>query len=232
MSEVEGSVDSDGDEFWQSVADQMSGLMLVFLFIAITYMIEVNREKSKIEQVAVAYNRTKGAIYQALDSTFANDLPKWNAVIDSVSLSIRFREPDVLFEAGSAEVKEPFKAVLRSFFPRYVQVIRGYGGEDVEEVRIEGHTSSEANHSNPYFFNMELSQARTRAVLQYCLESSGLQPADREWVRGLLTANGLSSSRRIVLPNGSEDREASRRVEFRVRTNAEVRLAEILRPRQ
>ncbi|MBK7908672.1 MAG: OmpA family protein [Gemmatimonadetes bacterium] len=193
-------------------------------------MIEVNREKSKIEQVAVAYNRTKGTIYQALDSTFARDLPSWNAVIDSVSLVIRFREPDVLFEPGSAEVKEPFKVILRSFFPRYVQVIRERGGADLEEVRIEGHTSSEANHSNPYFYNMELSQARTRAVLQFCLDSTGLTPSDREWVRGLLTANGLSSSRRVLLPDGQEDRPASRRVEFRVRTNAEVRLAEILRP--
>jgi len=46
--------------------------------------------------------------------------------------------------------------------------------------------------------------------------------------RGLSRANGLSSSDPILLPNGLEDVHLSRRVEFRVRTDAEKRIVTIL----
>ena len=50
------------------------------------------------------------------------------------------------------------------------------------------------------------------------------------WLKGLITANGLSSSQPILV-NGAEDFELSRRVEFRVRTNAEKQLEEIANKR-
>jgi hypothetical protein len=49
---------------------------------------------------------------------------------------------------------------------------------------------------------------------------------EADWAQGLITANGLSSSHPI-LTNGVENKELSRRVEFRVRTNAEKQLEEI-----
>ena len=71
---------------------------------------------------------------------------------------------------------------------------------------------------------MELSQNRTRAVLQYCLNM--MSPGDMEWAKALITANGLSSSH-LIIKDGEEDKELSRRVEFRVRTNAEKQLEDI-----
>jgi outer membrane protein OmpA-like peptidoglycan-associated protein len=98
-------------------------------------------------------------------------------------------------------------------------------------VRIEGHTSSVwngvASPDDAYFLNMELSQARTRSTLAYVLNL----PADRDqvnWLRKFVTANGLSSSRLIMDSKGEEDVARSRRVEFRIRTDAETRLARIL----
>ena len=41
-----------------------------------------------------------------------------------------------------------------------------------------------------------------------------------------ITANGLSSSQPIII-NGIEDKERSRRVEFRIRTNADEKMAEL-----
>lgn len=222
-------LDSDGEEFWQSVADQMSGLMLVFMFIAIAYALDASLDKARMQKVAVAYNQNREAIYRALDSTFKEELPKWDAELDSVSLSIRFKEPDVLFRVGSAEVQPGFRRILDSFFPRYVAVIRRHEGS-IEEIRIEGHTSSESRSPNPYYANMALSQERTRGVLEYCLEGTRLAAGDKRWLQTVLTANGLSSSRLRLTADGTEDRASSRRVEFRIRTNAEVRLAEILRP--
>lgn len=215
------------EHYWLSVSDLMSGLMIVFLFVAVTYMTYVSRERERIAQVAIAWNESQRRLYDTLVVTFADDLPRWNAEVDSISLAVRFKEPDVLFAAGSAEVRPAFKAILQSFFPRYAAIVHSFG-EDVAEVRIEGHTSSEGPSANPYFFNMELSQNRTRAVLAYSLDSTGVTDSTRLWMRGRLTANGLSSSKVIRAANGEEDKDRSRRVEFRVRTNAEQRIVRIL----
>ena len=48
------------------------------------------------------------------------------------------------------------------------------------------------------------------------------------WLKARLTANGLSSSRLVLKPNGTEDETRSRRVEFRVVTDADKELREIL----
>ena len=53
---------------------------------------------------------------------------------------------------------------------------------------------------------------------------------DIDWAKALITANGLSSSH-LILKDGEEDKELSRRVEFRVRTNAEKQLEEIANKR-
>jgi hypothetical protein len=37
---------SDDGEHWLSVSDMMSGLMVIFLFIAISYMMQVQEEKN------------------------------------------------------------------------------------------------------------------------------------------------------------------------------------------
>ncbi|MHB8423494.1 MAG: hypothetical protein ACYDAM_12165, partial [Leptospirales bacterium] len=94
----------------------------------------------------------------------------------------------------------------------------------IREIRIEGHTSSVWNDisssDDAYFKNMELSQARTRSTLQYVLTLPTVQNK-KDWLRQLLTANGLSSSKLIYDKNGKEDSLISQRVEFRVRTDAE-----------
>ncbi|ETX05895.1 MAG: hypothetical protein ETSY2_20355 [Candidatus Entotheonella gemina] len=75
---------------------------------------------------------------------------------------------------------------------------------------------------------MELSQKRTLGVLQYVLsQRDPTVSAHLDWLREHTTANGLSFSKRIMRDE-KEDREASRRVEFRVRTQAERQIRKIL----
>ena len=103
--------------------------------------------------------------------------------------------------------------------------------DSIEEIRIEGHTSKiwngQTTDDEAYFKNMELSQSRTRSALQYVLLLGEVLP-ERNWLTAKLTANGLSSSRLRYTPDHREDPQASQRVEFRVRTNAEARIGEIL----
>jgi hypothetical protein len=52
--------------------------------------------------------------------------------------------------------------------------------------------------------------------------------SDRAWLKRYVTANGLSSSQPILDGDQNEDLARSRRVVFRVRTDAETRIEKIL----
>jgi outer membrane protein OmpA-like peptidoglycan-associated protein len=73
---------------------------------------------------------------------------------------------------------------------------------------------------------MDLSQQRTRSVLAYILSLPTIQ-TQKPWLKKHLTANGLSSSK-LIMKNHQEDKEASRRVEFRIVTNTESLVDDIL----
>ena len=217
---------------WIPLSDLMTGLMVLFLLIAVTYMVRVEADANRIKEIAVAYNETRDALYQDLHNEFQDDLPKWKAELVKSDLSIRFKDPDVLFASGRSELKPEFKQILSNFFPRYERILASAKYRNsISEIRIEGHTSSGwttvTTADNAYYLNMELSQARTRSALDLVL---GLPEsvADREWLKHFVTANGLSSSQLVLDDNGNEDVARSRRVVFRVRTDAENRIAKIL----
>lgn len=221
----------ESESQWVSISDLMSVLMMIFLFIAISYMLNVIKEKDKIKEIAVTYDKLQTELYDDLMTEFKNDLDNWNAEIDKQTLSVKFEAPEVLFASGSSTLQPKFREILDNFFPRYVNILTNEKYKnDIEEIRIEGHTSSEWSFEAPpeqaYFYNMELSQDRTRKVLEFVLRSEQLD-GNEDWIKERLTANGLSSSKLVNL-NGIEDKEKSRRVEFRVRTNAEKRIVKIL----
>ena len=228
--EEEGTTSQDAH--WIPLSDLMTGLMVMFLLIAVVYMMRVEAESSSIKEVAIAYNQVRDELYADLESEFQADLPKWKAELNKADLAVKFTEPEVLFASGSSELRPEFKSILDDFFPRYIKILTSdkYRGS-VTEVRIEGHTSSEwyngATDRFAYFQNMALSQERTRSTLQYVMSLPQSSPQEG-WLREHLTANGLSSSKLVLDAEGREDSPRSRRVEFKVRTDAETRIARIL----
>jgi outer membrane protein OmpA-like peptidoglycan-associated protein len=241
------------EEHWIPLSDLMSGLMMMFMLVAVLFMIQVESEsrnvralKDKAEaealraqtqaermrDVADIYRDMREALYRDLYTEFASDLPRWGAELDPDS-TIQFKAPDLLFENRKSELPQKFAAILDDFFPRYLKILSSDAYRNsIEEIRIEGHTSSVWNSlvtaDKAYLLNMELSQSRTRAVLEHVLAEP--RPADlQRWLVALLTANGLSSSKLRTNPDGTENQEASRRVEFRVRTNAEARIEDVLK---
>jgi outer membrane protein OmpA-like peptidoglycan-associated protein len=104
------------DTQWMSISDMMSGLMIIFLFLAIAYMKDVVQQKFRIEKVAVLWNTTQDSLYDDLTKEFENDLPKWQAEIERESLSVRFREPSVFFVTGSSTISQVSKISLMIFF--------------------------------------------------------------------------------------------------------------------
>jgi outer membrane protein OmpA-like peptidoglycan-associated protein len=221
------------EEHWIPLADLMTGLMMIFLLMAVSTMTSVEGVNAKIRRIAVRYDEVHEDLYQDLAREFKDDLPRWGAELHR-DLSIRFQEPDVLFATGSDTLNPRFEAILDDFFPRYVAILSSPKyRHSISEIRIEGHTSSFWNQAVPagsdgaYYNNMALSQGRTRSTLAYVLSLPAVLPR-KEWLKSRLTANGLSSSHPIFDKRGREDFRRSQRVEFRVRTDAAARIARIL----
>ena len=225
------TLETTDNPFALSTGDLMAALLLMFVLLLSATLLVIKENEEETKSIVQAYEALQDALYQDLLIEFDADLERWAADLDRSTLSIRFYEPQVLFEQGDATVRPVFAQILADFFPRYVSILQQdrYRGH-IEEIRIEGHTSSEwgegLSEDVSYFNNMALSQNRTRSVLQYVLSTVEVGN-EREWTRSLITANGLSSSQPI-LRNGIEDSNASRRVEFRVRTDAEQQLSDIL----
>ncbi len=231
-----GDTLESGEEHWIPLSDLMTGLMMFFLLLALAYMVKVEADGKKIREIAVLYDQMRNDLYADLKAEFKNDLPRWGAELDQKDLAIRFKEPDVLFDTNKHDLKSRFRDILNDFIPRYVRILTSPKyRESIQEVRIEGHTSSiwgaTTNSEDAYLRNMELSQARTRSTLQYVLGIAAIE-AEKTWLRKYLTANGLSSSKLILNIDGSENLTKSQRVEFRVRTDADARIARIIEQAQ
>ncbi len=218
--------DTNENPFAMSVGDLMTGLLFIFMLLMIGNMLKVQQQSEQDTRITTEYNQIKTQLYIDLEDEFKDSLKVWNAIIDSTSLSIRFQEPATLFDYDRSDLKPKFVTILNDFFPRYIKLInQPQYRENIEEIRIEGHTDT----SGEYFYNMKLSQDRTRTVLHHCLNL--LPQSQQQWAMERITANGLSSSH-IIIRNGVEDKELSRRVEFRIRTNAEKKLEEIAKRRK
>ena len=237
-----GPKEHETEEHWISISDVMAGLMVIFLFIAISYMLNARLNvdkimvyKNEVEKLLDAYKNLQEVLYKDLYTEFeGNPIKKtqfrtvWRGHLDMKS--IRFKKP---FTQGDPTVPSEFRDVLRNFFPRYIAILTKPEYRDaIAEIRIEGHTSSEWHDrvglDRAYYNNMKLSQDRARNVLQYVLEMRHLQVTrNKEWIKKYLTANGLSSSKLIFDSNGNQNREESRRVEFRVVTKSEKLIKEI-----
>ena len=242
----------DENVFAVSTGDLMASLLFIFILLLAGALLQVQEKSEEDERIAGAYNEIKEKIYEALKSEFSpEELREWRAKIDKDTLCIRFQEPSMLFDKDKDRLKPRFQNILDKFFPRYVDVLmrreNGDGAyifrEHITEIRVEGHTDSDGG----YFYNMNLSQKRAIEVLKYCMMQQRLTDEQRDWLEKTFTANGMAYSHPIlrdrsgrICPAGSgaecpgarEDMQLSRRVEFRVRTDAEKQLEDIAERRK
>jgi outer membrane protein OmpA-like peptidoglycan-associated protein len=214
---------------WISISDMMAGLMMVFLFIAVLFMSEVQKEQSDIKKIAESYQDIKQQLYKDLNQEFKKDLDTWDAEILQDN-TIRFKSPDILFDSNSSELKILFMAVLDDFFPRYLNILTSNKySEQIKEIKIEGHTSSvwkNATREQSYINNMSLSQNRAKSVLVYSYNITN-SINDKTFLENVFRASGMSFSK-LIKKNGVENIQASQRVEFRVITKSEEKIYEII----
>lgn len=79
-------------------------------------MMQVQNEQRQKNEMIYNYAVIKNKIYSALLVEFKDDLPKWNAEIDEKTLTVRFKEPDILFSVGSDLLTPKFQEILNDLF--------------------------------------------------------------------------------------------------------------------
>lgn len=230
--------DDSETSIWISTADLLSGLLVIFLFVAVLMTESAEQNKTRAEKVEMALKEVTAASNNAsltlqknIEGQFTSDELKTYHLSSGEIGHAYFKDGDINFRAGSSEITPAFKKVLDNFLPKYIRAIAKCDQRYIKEIRIEGHTSSEWNYyptANPnyaYIRNMELSQSRTRAILNYALSIPELVQY-HDLIKAKLTANGLSSSH-LIIENGVENKEKSRRIEFRVVANDQETLKQI-----
>ena len=230
-----------GESNWISFSDMMTGLMVIFMFIAISFIQEVRKEQSQRDIVFEEFKATKDQLYSELENTFKDDYKKWEMVLDK-DLSIKFTNPEVLFRPAQTTIRPEFAAILEDFLPRYFDVIlQDKYQERIAEIRIEGHTDTKPAYgfdNDPYIGNVILSQLRSTEVLKYFRKMpfyQNLNESKKERLGFLTTANGLSYGRtlgddgELTAISGKEvDAKLSRRVEFRIVTTSEALVDKVI----
>lgn len=223
---------------WMSVSDLMTGLMVIFLFIAISYIRKVQENQT----VLTDYVDTKTKLHDKLVQEFENDAERWQMTIGK-DLSMRFNNPQVLFASGKADLTPQFQQILNEFLPKYFRILLNDSlRSNIQEIRIEGHTDNvPAPHLDPdaYIANVILSQQRSLSVLRYFRSMPDFETYS-DYEKNLLeywfTANGLSYGKSVD-KNGNYtieskepiDKDRSRRVEFRIVTTGEEVLENFVR---
>ena len=137
-------------------------------------------------------------------------------------------DSQLMFESGRDLISPSGQVQLQRIIPVYLSVLMRPEYRDfLAEIIIEGHTDSVGS----YMFNLELSQTRALEVAKFALEIPSLSAEQRTLLTRILTAKGRSFSNPILHPDGTENRDASRRVEIKFRlkdTEMIQRMNEIL----
>jgi ankyrin repeat protein len=174
-------------------------------------------EKPSKDSINKEINIITLSVYDALKNEFNSDLVKWNAEIKEGSLIFRFKNTDMLFGHGSSELSANYKAILSDFFPRYLNVLYNYKNE-IELVRIEGHTSSvyssAKDENEKYAKNKELSTKRANSVLTYVssIENDFIIQY-KNFLNDYVKPYGMGYDK-LIYNKGVEDESLSRRVDF------------------
>lgn len=223
---------------WLSVSDLMTGLMVIFLFVAIAYISKVNEHT----EVLAEYIEARQKLHDKLVDKFKSDTARWEMTIGR-DLSLRFTNPTVLFHAGSWDLTPTFCNILDEFLPQYFDILLADSlKNNISEIRIEGHTDPTpfpSLSSDPYIANVILSQRRSLSVLQYFRSMPAFRKYTSEQQKMLeywFTANGLSYGRTLDIENQltydsgkAIDYGKSRRVEFRIITTSEKMIEDFVK---
>ncbi len=171
----------------------------------------LQKQKAKIKSLTGIKLKVVAALKSALGE---------NIDIDKKTGSLRLAS-NVLFGSGENELKPEAKVALKKAFEEYIGTLVNDPAirPHLDKIIIEGHTDSVGS----YIYNLNLSQKRALAVMEYLLT---LEFTQKHNIRPLMTASGRAYID-LIKVNGVEDKDASRRIEIKFRLKNEDAINEI-----
>ena len=67
---------------WISFSDIMTGLMVIFMFISISYIVEVQKKQKERDIIFEEFKATKEQLYAELENEFKDDFKEWQVELD------------------------------------------------------------------------------------------------------------------------------------------------------
>ncbi|MDO5045979.1 OmpA family protein [Campylobacter sp.] len=125
----------------------------------------------------------------------------------------------ILFDIGSHTLKEESKEKLKEILQSYFDAVLNNNEirKHIDKIVIEGHTDSVGS----YLYNLDLSQKRAYEVLEFIYSWNKDKRLEK-----YLIASGRSFSD-LIVKNGKEDAEASRRIEIKISISDKEAMKEI-----
>lgn len=224
---------------WISFSDIMTGLMVIFMFIAISYIYEVQKQQNEINEIIEEYKETQVKLFNDLDRTFTDRFKDYNLKVNP-DLSIQITDANALFPVQfydqEVHLTTKFEDFLTKFTPLFYSIIlKEEYSDDIAEIRIEGHTAIQTpdkEFDDDYYQKMLiLSQKRSNKVLDYMMKLPSYDKLDLEkksFLRFITTSNGLAFGKALdndgkykYLSGNIINTNKSMRVEFRIITNSQ-----------
>ncbi len=172
---------------------------------------KLQAQKAKIKSLTGIKLKVVAALKEALGDKID---------IDKKTGSLRLAS-NILFGSGEATLKPEAKVELKRAFEEYIGTLITNPSikSHLDKIIIEGHTDSVGS----YIYNLNLSQKRALAVMEYLLT---LDFTKKHNIQPLMIASGRAYQDVIVV-DGVEDKEASRRIEIKFRLKNEDAMHEI-----
>ncbi|WP_431339052.1 OmpA family protein [Campylobacter majalis] len=176
----------------------------------ITFLLdEINAKQTKFDTLLSDINSTKIYVKQisGLHEKIINSLRQvFGDEIDLKTGVLTLRSAD-FFDKNKTELKGESKDKLKEILTKYFGVLLSDEeiSKNIEQIMIEGFTDSDGS----YGYNLELSQRRAYEIMRFINSYSDDGRLDR-----LLVSSGRSYNN-LVLKDGAEDKDASRRIEIK-----------------
>ena len=212
-----GWEENDNGNTWMSYTDLMTGLLVIFIIVALALSLLKTDEK-------ILANR-----YADLIEDFSQLFNETPTVSVADSATIRFTLPNKAFDESKHKPTSDFQEVLDYFIPAYYGKLQDiYLSEKdsflIREIRVEGHTDSVDN----YIKNLVISSARALEIQKYVVRHPFFKDSLTDEFKDFVLSHSIPVGYAYTRPLNQEGEsissvesndyslERSRRVEFRV----------------
>ena len=148
--------EGDGNIFWITMTDLMTGLVLVFIVMFFYAFVSNHMEEVRQELAKENANQT-------LQETLKNE--KIEATVDPISGVVKISDLE-LFDINSYTLSPKGKAYLDKFAPAYFNSLftNEFMNKNIDKIVIQGHTDSQTFKGNPILVRGKEDYAKSRRV--------------------------------------------------------------------